>query len=298
MQWDQVASPSIPWGGEFNSVDAVSANDVWAVGRHRGGLASRTLTEHWDGVQWSIISSPNTDDEDENALFDVTAISSNDVWVVGSNDPRSDLRSHTLAMHWNGIQWSFNQPPSPGLNENALYSVSAVYPNDVWAVGYYRNYQPIYLPQPSVVHWNGISWEQVGTPSLGSDGGMLFGVTVLAPNNVWAVGYYSGGVLIEHWDGTQWSQVSSPSGGNGAILRTLAAVSPSDIWAFGESSQGPLAMHWDGAQWSLVSVPNPGGAALCGAAAVGTENVWVVGGYSSLGQTRTLTEWYRGSCGL
>src|SRR5919106_2710741 len=40
---------------EFAGVAAIAPNDVWAVGRS----GQFTLTEHWDGTNWSVVPSPN-----------------------------------------------------------------------------------------------------------------------------------------------------------------------------------------------------------------------------------------------
>src|SRR5262249_50505306 len=71
-------------------------------------------------------------------LSDVAAISTNDVWAVGyyccNNSP-----SQTLAMHWNGSQWSLVSTPNPGNNNNDLWGVAALSTGDVWAVGFAQN---------------------------------------------------------------------------------------------------------------------------------------------------------------
>jgi len=65
-RWSQVASPNpretADATNELRSVAAVSPNDVWAVGMYESEQTNihqdRTLVLHWDGVQWSIVSSP------------------------------------------------------------------------------------------------------------------------------------------------------------------------------------------------------------------------------------------------
>ena len=62
-------------------------------------------------------------------------------------------------------------------------------------------------------------------------------MTAVAPDNVWAVGYYAGdqsapkSTLIEHWDGTQWTIVPSPNPGNSNILNDVTFLSAADGWA-------------------------------------------------------------------
>ncbi len=54
----------LPTGGAMwsylNAMDAIVANDIWAVGRTSFSYpVSKTLVEHWDGTRWRIIPSPN-----------------------------------------------------------------------------------------------------------------------------------------------------------------------------------------------------------------------------------------------
>jgi hypothetical protein len=56
----------------------ISANDIWAV----GGAVGQSLTEHWDGTSWSVISSPNPGPF--NFLFAATALSDGTVAAVGA----------------------------------------------------------------------------------------------------------------------------------------------------------------------------------------------------------------------
>src|SRR5437868_6117405 len=73
--WRLVDSPN-PHSTEnvLYGADAVSVNDIWAVGEHS---ANRTLTLHWDGSQWSIVPSPNPDPDPSGGLgrlLDVEAV--------------------------------------------------------------------------------------------------------------------------------------------------------------------------------------------------------------------------------
>ena len=42
----------------YMCIDALAFDDVWAVGYYLTG-GGRTQVMHWDGVQWSIMSSPS-----------------------------------------------------------------------------------------------------------------------------------------------------------------------------------------------------------------------------------------------
>jgi hypothetical protein len=75
----------------LDGVAAASQNDVWAVGNN---VKSSNLTEHWDGSQWSIVSSPNPG-TDFNLLRAVTASASN-FWAVGNYLNNHDFNNQTL----------------------------------------------------------------------------------------------------------------------------------------------------------------------------------------------------------
>jgi hypothetical protein len=87
--WSVVSSPNVG-GGVSNSnnaltgIAAVSANDIWAVGISTDPSTgfNRTLTEHWDGTNWSVVSSPNAT-TGHNVLNGVSALSDGTVTAVG-----------------------------------------------------------------------------------------------------------------------------------------------------------------------------------------------------------------------
>jgi hypothetical protein len=244
------------------AISAVSPGDIWAVGHYTSTGQYRTLTQHWDGTQWSIIPSP--DPGYNNFLHGVAAISANDVWAVGSYSFPTYGGQHLLTLHWDGTQWSSVANPDPGGNyTNFLSAVDAVSTGDVWAVGFWRRYSP----QPLVMRWNGSAWVQFANPSNGSIDA-LNAVTAISSNDVWALQYSSNGSsLTWHWDGTQWSAVASPNVG---VLYDLDASASNDIWAISSSD----ILHWDGTQWSVVSAPDVG--PLNGISALSANDAWVV----------------------
>jgi hypothetical protein len=98
-------------------VTAIASNDVWAVGRvgdHDWGILDQTITEHWDGSRWTLVSSPNPGDARENdILWGVAAVTDKDVWAVGSYG-NADPYLYPLAEHWDGQAWSQVSAPSIG----------------------------------------------------------------------------------------------------------------------------------------------------------------------------------------
>ena len=247
--WTVVPSPN---GSTTNSqllaVDAVSADDIWAVGDTSAPAPTyvQSLIEHWDGSSWSIIPSPSVSGSAWNALTSVAVVSANDVWAVGYY---MESNWRTLTMHWDGSAWSIVPSPNVGTYGNYLNSVSARATDDVWAVGSTNN-----GGNTLILHWNGTSWSVIPSPNIPDWTNALNSVTIVSADDAWAVGlatstYYisdgdpitSSQTLIEHWDGTAWSIVPGPNPGTadnyyGTITNELygvAAVSASDVWAVG-----------------------------------------------------------------
>ncbi len=131
--WSVVPSPNRPGDTDYLSgVTALAANDVWAVGTWGSSTQTlQTLVMHWDGTQWSIISSPSPT---SSTLHSVAARSGADVWAVGSQDGSAA----TLIEHWDGSAWNIETSPGVGINNVYLYGV-AVAPDALWASGSYGN---------------------------------------------------------------------------------------------------------------------------------------------------------------
>ena len=222
---------------DLTALAVVSANDVWAVGIGTVEDELGTATLHWDGTAWSVVPSPNVVPEVNNTLAGVTAIASNDVWAVGTQQPTSLTDPHTLVLHWDGSQWSIVPSPNFGGNTvgNHLVAASGVSSNDVWAVG---NSEAGTLTE----HWDGSRWSVVATPGNGSEFPIaLYGVVALASNNVWNVGEQlacsSCGLsqtLTERWNGRKWAIAASPNvGSDHNELFAVDATPGSTLWAVG-----------------------------------------------------------------
>src|SRR5579885_2854132 len=156
---------TFPGGMFLNSVATVSASDVWTVGYYLTpstiGFVDKTLIEHWDGSQWSIVTSPNPGSF-SNALDGIVVISSGDIWAVGSFSNNS-TSSQTLVEQWDGSQWSVVTSPNPGSAGNGLSSIAAVNANNLWAVGGFSSNSN--SQQTLVEHWNGSKWSVVKSPN-------------------------------------------------------------------------------------------------------------------------------------
>jgi hypothetical protein len=308
-----VPSPNAFSGNNvLNGVSGASATDAWAVGslccsaRHFG---LGTLSEHWNGTNWTIVPSPDTKFNDD-VLNGVAAISPNDAWAVGNVNQTSFKSRQPLIVHWNGSSWTSVAAPA-GLT-GFLRAVSADSSSDVWAVGDDQH------GHATVIHYDGAAWSQVTVPTAAGSSA-LQGVKALSPTDVWLVGdqVASGTTviaktLIEHWNGARWSIVPSPNPDPSSnILHAIGGASATDLWAVGqkgrdESTTGvppgtrTLAMHWNGTAWTAASSPSLGDQdTLNGVAATATTNAQAVGTFNntsgSIPVARSLAERWTGT---
>ena len=186
--WSIVPSPNIGTNANFlYGVSAISATDIWAVGDTPGGVRSGsvTLTEHWNGKTWSIVPSPNSGTLGS-YLNGVSALTSNNVWSVGSYDQNYGSPAPSLIEHWNGYSWTIVPSPSPASGGNLLESVVAISTNDAWAVG--SLYNSGSTEETLIEHWDGHSWTVVPSPNPGTTSNDFFSVSASSVHNVWAAG--------------------------------------------------------------------------------------------------------------
>jgi hypothetical protein len=284
---------------------AASEGQAWAVGMYLdAGYNDRALIESWNGTSWSIDTIPQPGSQ-RDMLFGASATSPNDVWAVGTQqDANGAFRS--LTYHWNGSSWSVVPSADPGTNDDLLYGIDAVAPNDAWAVGQkLNNAGP---DQPLVEHWNGASWSAVSTPKVPAGTSMLNAVAAQG-QNVYAVGQVDspaggGRPLVEVYDGTSWSLAKIPPSA-GSIWTSLwgVAATPDSVWAVGSyvdpttDNNNPLLLHEVNGNWTVDPGPSPGSGSniLGGVASTSTGDMWAAGMFDNGGSEMPYIENFPGA---
>ncbi len=194
----------------------------------------QTLIAHWDGTKWSVVQSPNRASLN-NELSGVAAVSANDIWAVGSAIDNSSGTAQTLIEHWDGTQWSIIPSPDPG-QIAYLQGVTAISPNNIWAVGTFVN--ATNPGQTLVEQWNGTSWNVIPSPNPGGINNKLEAVTGVSADDIWAVGLYVANqspvlTLIERWNGTSWSIVPNSHPGQDSEFLGVMNADGNHVWAVG-----------------------------------------------------------------
>lgn len=217
-------------------------------------------------------------------LSDVAATSGQDVWAVGGQD-NTGYNAYPIALHYDGTHWTTYQLPESGV----FGAVSAISPNDVWAVGSdWINQQA-----PLAYHWDGTTWAQVPTPRQADPYSSLNAISALSTDDIYAFGYTeqetgSGQNFVLHWDGTSWSDVT----GTMSMLSEMSVISPTDAWGVGATAdQKPLVEHWDGSSWHQVRAPRRSGEYFEGISAVSADDVWIYGETNGGYQDPFLEHW-------
>jgi hypothetical protein len=311
VQWAQVPSPNAgPGDNILYAVDALSSNDIWAVGGYAlpGSeqyvpVLQTPLVLRWDGVEWSVVPMPALDGQAR--LYAVEAIAPDDVWAVGSRSAAKD--SKTLALHWDGTTWHEVPTPDPEEGISELRGVAALTSDDIWAVGTYSGNLPNALDpggsydieaKTLALHWNGREWTHVPTPYVEQVKNGLDDLVPLAPNDIWAIGSWWGGEggdpITLHWNGKEWALIPSPKGlaHNGTGLYAVAPLSPGDVWGVGSIGGFPFLLHWDGNSWANVRPPDLSldlGFGWLRAASISPDgDIWAVGNAQGEAAAATL----------
>ena len=222
-------------------------------------------------------------------LYDVSAVSTTDIWAVGQEGFGGGV-----ILHWAGQGWR----PSPHPGTGLLVAVAARGSSDAWATW-----------TATALHWDGVTWQSVPVPSPQGLNLDIWDVAFAGgANDVWAVGSYvepngpRQAAAAMHWDGSTWQLAPVPEPGDYANeLRGISALNSNDIWAVGEtqSPAHPFIIHWDGQAWSQV--PDGGSNSTDGFRAVAARtpnDIWAVGDFFQVPRGRTtLIEHGVGPCG-
>lgn len=253
--------------GLLHAVDAVDANDVFAVGD--GG----TILRRRDGA-WEKMMSGTT-----NNLRGVWALSSTDAWAVGQAG---------TVLRWNGTDWS-PVAGAPNISYTGVWGAGA---NDVWMIG-----------TASAVHWTGSfqSMAITGAPVsisgvaandvwIASESGKVSHYTggaswtlcagaaacAVTPNSFFAVGARAAndvwvalpGTGTLRWNGSAWV----PHASGTTLFASIHAPGASNAWGVGGSEVG----HWDGGTWSISTPVASFNDSLYGVTGAG-PHTWAVG---------------------
>jgi hypothetical protein len=307
--WTQTPTPNVQFFDEnLLAVSPASASDVWAVGSiNRTSFASRDpITAHFDGTTWTIVPNPTTTGGSKSILDGVVNFGGGNVWAVGRS-----RTAHALIEHLTPNGWTVVPSPDPvikagsGFASATLTGISALAPNDMWAVGTYSTVTGTVLDSFTLVeHYNGSTWSVVPSPNpaprhpLNGARQTLNAVKMVSSTDGWAVGntfdtasgsFQPNNGLILHWNGRTWSVDTTAVIAPMNVISGISGPSSSDMWAVGEridtSGSVPvdraMTLHRNASGWTAVSTPTgTGDSLLNGVSTLSSGEAWAVGSTS------------------
>jgi len=184
-----------------------SATNGWTVGWGE--------IQHWDGASWSLVPCPTTE-----TLYDMDALSANDIWAAGDDG---------AIVHYDGQTWS--NVPFP--TTHWISGIGMASADEGYAVGQYGK----------IFRWNGSAWTEIGSPATF----MMRAVDAMPRGDEtigWAVGDYGQILWLESGS---WTEACSPTGND---LWDVLMVSTYEAWAIGDSG---VILHWYDAEKPGIS---------------------------------------------
>lgn len=236
--WSVIPSPSP--GALQNilfGVAAISDSDVWAVGGEQdaGGLW-HTLTEHWNGSDWSVVDAVDAG-ASGNQFYAVKAVDSNSVYAVGQQ-AGAGFPNQALVEHWNGTSWKVVSSPADA-SASALPLGLTATSSALTIVGQQETDTAPYTTYVAAGAPGALSIPV--TPNSGSGENDLFAAATAADGSSWAVGWdidVSTGnhdpLVMQDVNGV-WSLVSSPAltAGSDSGFAAITAIPGGGMWAVG-----------------------------------------------------------------
>ncbi|HEY6960299.1 MAG TPA: hypothetical protein VI408_00270 [Gaiellaceae bacterium] len=264
---------------DLNAV-AADARGTWAVGTVDGkGIALRLSGGRWSSTRIA-------------GVRELTGVArgTNEIWAVG-NRFSGEYSARGIIARQTGDGWRLLAlHPAPLTTRGFVLSAVAVRDGDVWIVGSYDNTQGNNGPDDDgwlVARRHASRWQTW----RGGFSDSLAAVSVVASDNVWAVGRTGVNIASEdevavHWDGSRWSYAMRSRAQDVRALNDVLALSRDDVWAVGEPrtedvpSPAPVVEHWDGRRWTRVALAAslwPAIPRLTALAAFRRDDVWAGG---------------------
>ncbi len=182
--------------------------------------------------------------------------------------------------HFDGTRWSIVPSADPPVGASSLTGVTAIAPDDAWAVGNTVPFPKDLDEDPLIEHWDGKRWSIVPAAATGATSTTLAAVAARGAKDVWAVGSTSTGAalgngnvssLVQRWDGTARSIVPSPNANApgssrgpirfptttvGSGLNNLAILPTGELFAVGQYNT-QIAVPGSPGAITLLAKPHP-----------------------------------------
>lgn len=252
--WHGLPTPAPVHAADLSGVSCASRSSCMAIG---GNSSGQTFALAWNGRRWRIVAAARL----QAAVTGISCPAPTLCMAAGRTGIDFNQGSSAAAEMWNGSTWSAQVLPAvPGVAGSSLSAVSCATMTSCIAVGSAMSSSPGNPLLTLAEAWDGTSWRVLATPSPGTEGSMLNGISCTSAGGCIAVGSAVAvpgtfSPLIERWDGLGWSVLAAAATPDGT-LAGISCTSPASCMAVGDNA---LTERWDGTTWRLVDAPAPYG---------------------------------------
>ncbi len=275
VAWSITSAPHSD-AGNADSLSGVSCrSDVacTAVGSTFTGSHEVPLAESWNGVTWSVETTPSPGPNAE--LLGVSCSSSSSCIAVGevlAADEPDQGPNQILAQSWNGATWVDSTVTNPSTNDGLL-GVSCDGSKDCVAVGYDTSSAE---SQVLINAWNGTAWTESSSASLQSTSSALSAVTCTDSTDCVAVGVQgsslNGQTLVEVGSSSNATSTTSTT----ASTTTTAPTTSTTVVGSGGGATSTTSTPVTGATTSSPGADSGTGNSSLAVTGVGIAARWLL----------------------
>jgi hypothetical protein len=247
---------------QFSAVVATGKLTGWGF----DGSGFNVTPTAWErtGSTWKKVAFPA---QPNDLVVYAAASSPSNVWAFAIGTLSGE---ESRVLRWNGSKWSVVKTLL-----GDVWGATVLGPKDVWMYGQLGGFDAAAF---GVLHYNGITWTQIGKN--------ISGGTALNDHDVW--GFTA--TTVQHWNGHKWTgtsvksllpAVQMPHGINDPMVEGVLALSDTNVYALGNGNQqddgGPLVvLHFNGHKWSKLATEFSGyGPASQQLSSDGSGGLWI-----------------------
>jgi hypothetical protein len=264
----------------FGGIDASAPEDIWLAGTKTTADSWQPVIFRWTAGEWTRMHVPKP--EHSGHLWDIEVISPMDAWAVGSWDsPEPAPSVNPLAYHWDGAEWTRQDPPAAAGGFAELITVDASSPTDVWSVSYPGR-------GPYIVRWAGDGWTRHQFPEYEEGSPRVSGIDAVSPTEVWLAGSIERvrvRVEVWRWNGTNFAETSTFNPRGYEFLSDVEMRGDTGYAVGNETRQiynEALVLAWNGQDWAKVNAERPGLESFLGIVDIAADGtVWATGGFDT-----------------